>query len=212
MGEHEYEFRVEIAGVYYGMDALESGHIRHPLFDKFSVGLACCAQLDIKYWIGALPEPPKGARVVPQIRTRGSKDPWKQVGVFYIDIRTTKDNVKTLTCYDSMMKSDVAFNSVLLSWPTDMKSVGESCAQQMGIQLDERTVLSTKYLMDKVAEDTPIRTVLQYIAAAHGGNWVITSEDKLLLVPLFSSMPSESNYLITEYGENIVIGGDRILV
>ena len=53
---------------------------------------------------------------------------------------------------------------------------------------------------------------MKFIAVAHGGNWTITREDKLLLVPLVGSMPPETNYLVTEDGDAITFGGDRILV
>ena len=56
-----------------------------------------------------------------------------------------------------------------------------------------------------------IRQELQWIAAAHGGNWIITGEGKLLLVPLLS-MPEETSRLVTEYGDAITLGGVKIRV
>jgi hypothetical protein len=43
------------------------------------------------------------------------------------------------------------------------------------------------------------------IAAAHGGNWVITDEGKLRLIPL-GSAPAETNNLVTEHGDTITFG------
>lgn len=212
MNENEYEYRVKIDDVFYGMDSLMSGKIKQPLFDKFGVGLACCAQLDLKYRIGALPEPSKGAKVIPQYRIRGSSNTWTQLGIFYIDLRSTRNGTKTLICYDSMMKADIDFYMSAIRWPALMYVLAEECASQMGVSIDPRTVLNRKYTIEKPVESVPTRTLLQYIASANGGNWIITAVGKLLLVPLFSSMPPETSYLITEYGNNIVIGGDRILV
>ena len=39
----------------------------------------------------------------------------------------------------------------------------------------------------------------------------MTGEGRLYLVPLVS-IPPETNYLVTEYGDAITFGGDRILV
>ena len=83
--------------------------------------------------------------------------------------------------------------------------------QMMGVKLDKRTVLNSAYIIDYPANDYTIRNELCFIAAAHGGNWIITDEGNLLLVPLLS-MPAETNYLITEYGDAITFGGVRILV
>lgn len=212
MTEQEYEYRVQIDDKYYGMDTLMYGKVSQPMFDKFSVGLACCAQLDLKYRINKLPEPSKGARVVPQYRPKGTTDPWTQIGIFYIDMRSTREGVKTLTCYDNMMKADTPYNFATLTWPANMKVVAQGCANQMGVSIDSRTVLTTAYTMEKPSDEIHIRTLLQQIASAHGGNWIVTAAGELLLVPLFSSMPVETSYLITEYGNNILIGGYRILV
>lgn len=213
MYEPDYEFRIKIDNTFYGMDTLMNAHIQQPLFDRFDAGLACCAQLDIKYRENTLPEPAIGAKVLPQYREVGTIQ-WAPFGTFYIDMRTTKDGVKNLVCFDSMMKADALYPSNAIprnKWPLGMKDAVNSIAQQMGVSVDPRTVLNNNYLVDYPGND-PMRSTLQYIAAAHGGNWIITYKDELLLVPLFSSMPPESNYLITEVGYSILIGGDRILV
>jgi hypothetical protein len=56
-----------------------------------------------------------------------------------------------------------------------------------------------------------MREVLGFIAAMYGGNWVITKEGKLSLITL-AGLPEETNYLVTNFGNPITFGGDRILV
>ena len=212
MPEQEYEFQVEIGGTNYGMDRLSSVTITHPLFDRFDVGLCCCARMIVTYRFNM--EPPKGAKLIPMYRPKGSNDAWKQIGVFYIDLRTEKADKKTLTCYDSMMKADVQFtkdNELVEDWPRSMSQLANEIAVRMGIALDPRTVLSSDYIVD-YPNDLTMRDLLGYIAAAHAGNWIITDEAKLLLVPVATSMPPETNYLVTESGAPIVIGGYKILV
>ena len=87
----------------------------------------------------------------------------------------------------------------------------------MGI--DSRTQLNPAYTIDYPASDPDsesgdfysIRQELQWIAAAHCGNWIITDVEELLLVPLLSA-PAETHYLVTEHGDAITLGGVRIYV
>lgn len=213
--EHELEYRVKIGNTYYGMDTLTSASIKRPLFDKISVGLACCAQMIVKYRFDL--EPPRGAKLLPECRKKNSNDAWYKLGTFFIDLRTEKAGVKTLTCYDSMLKADVPFltdediSIDVGEWPRNMKVMVDEISKRMGVSLDPRTVINPIYEIDYPNNDT-CRDILQYVAAAHAGNWIITREDKLLLVPLFLSMPPETHYLVTEYGYAIIFGDDRILV
>ena len=90
-------------------------------------------------------------------------------------------------------------------------AVAEIC-HLMDVELDSRTVLNGSYTIDYPANDWTLRDVLGFIGAAHAGNWIITNEGKLLLIPLFGGMPAETNYLVTENGNPITFGGVRILV
>ena len=85
-------------------------------------------------------------------------------------------------------------------------------AELMGISVDSRTQVSHTYTIDYPANDYTLRDVLGFIAVANGGNWTITRNDQLLLVPLVGSMPEETHYLIEESGNEITFGGDRIFV
>ena len=89
-------------------------------------------------------------------------------------------------------------------------AVAEFC-RIMDVTLDSRTALNANYTIDYPANDYTIRNELCFIAAAHGGNWIVTDEGKLYLVPILSA-PPETNYLVEEYGDAITFGGDRILV
>lgn len=214
MTETEYEFQVEIDAVNYGMDTLSSVRIKQPLFDKFDVGLACCAEMTVQYYIIENIDPSRGAKLVPRCRTRGSSEPWHQLGVFFIDMRKARSGKMTLTCYDRMMMADTPFikdGEFVGEWPRPMDQVAREIATRMGTKLDSRTVLNSNYTLD-YPNDDPMRKMLEYIAAAHAGNWIMTAADELLLVPLTSSAPPETNYLVEEMGRAIVFGEDRILV
>lgn len=214
MAELEYEFQVEIDSRNYGMDTLSSVRIKQPLFDKFDVGLACCAEMTVQYYIIEGIDPSRGAKLVPRCRPRGSNEPWYQLGVFFIDMRKARSGKMTLTCYDRMMMADTPFikdEEFVGEWPRPMDQAARDIAARMGTRLDARTVLNSKYTLD-YPNDDPMRKMLEYIAAAHAGNWIMTAADELLLVPLTSSAPPETNYLVEESGLAIVFGEDRILV
>lgn len=209
----EYEYKVNIDGKDYSMDSLTSASFEQPLFDSFSVGNACAAQLTLSYYDNNI-NPATMAKVIAYCRKKNSNDAWIQLGVFYVDTReTSTDRLTTLTCYDSMLKADQLFLSEVVEddWPQKQTKVVADICTRMQVLLDPRTNINPNYDVD-IPFDLNIRDVLGYIAAANGGNWIITSENKLLLVPLFSSMPAETSLLITEDGDRIVFGGVRIIV
>ena len=92
-----------------------------------------------------------------------------------------------------------------------MKDVVTLFADFMDVQIDPRTNLNPTYTIDNPGETCSFRQILQWIGAAHGGNWIMSDEGKLLLIPL-RSIPKETNYLIDDHGDAITFGGDRILV
>lgn len=204
------EYYVDIGGVTYGMNDIESVNIEQPLFDKLSVGNACSAKLTIVFW--EITTIPRMAKIVPYAR-RQSTDEWVKHGEFYTDTRSIQNGKMTIVAYDTMLTSEIIwYPSQHLLFPMTMPNAVNEIASLMSVEIDSRTVINSEYTVDYPANDYTLRDVLRYIAAAHAGNWIITMENKLLLVPLFSSMPHETNYLITEYGSPITFGGTRILV
>lgn len=65
-----------------------------------------------------------------------------------------------------------------------MYDIAHEIAQKMGVNIDSRSSLSKDYYMTNPNGYTG-REILQAIAGAHGGNWIITSSGELYLVPLF---------------------------
>lgn len=54
-----------------------------------------------------------------------------------------------------------------------------------------------------------VREVLGFIGAMYAGNWIINDQGKLRLI-VVGDIPPETNYLITENNDTIIIGGYRI--
>ncbi len=206
-----YVYKVDIAGETYGMNDIESASIYQPLFENVSIGNASAAELTISFWPKS--EIPTMAEIRPYVREE-SESEWKPLGIFYIDTRTIRNSHMEIVAYDAMLKSGVVWKpDQSLEFPMTMKSAAEVIAQTMGVTIDPRTKLTvTQEQVDYPDDTTTMRKVLQDIAAAHHGNWIMTDKGQLLLIPLFDSVPPETFYLIEEHGDAITFGGDRILV
>lgn len=203
------EYKVDIAGTEYYDADIRSANLERPLFDEPGIGNACEAQFKMQFRPKSTI--PTMATVTPYALV-GSQ--WEKLGVFYIDERsTTAMGIMTIIAYDSMLKADVVWTpDQSLEFPMTMPAAVNIIAGLMGIGVDSRTTLNANYTIDYLANNYTLRDVLKYIAAAHGGNWIITRQGNLLLVPLVGSAPVSTNYLVTEDGDAIVFGGVRILV
>ena len=202
-------YKVVIDNTEYTDADIRSANIERPLFDQLGIGNACEATLKIVFRQKTVI--PTMAKMIPYALVNNQ---WEQLGVFYLDERSIKPTgIMTVVAYDSMLKADkIWVPEQSLEFPMPMPDAVGVIADLMGIQVDSRTGLNPAYTIDYPANDYTLRDGLKFIAVAHGGNWTITREDKLLLVPLVGSMPPETNYLVTEDGDAITFGGDRILV
>lgn len=70
-------------------------------------------------------------------------------------------------------------------------AVAEFC-RILEVELDSRTVLNPDYVIDYPTDNYTIRNVLCFIGAANCGNWIITPEGKLYLVPLIPTGESHT--------------------
>lgn len=185
--------------------------------ESMPIGNCISQTIDIKM-IKPLGTIPRMARLAPYIRLVGENETseWIRRGVFFIDTReeTTQKGAKILSMkgFDSMLKAETAYPPSTLGWPaTDIEVVHE-IAKHLQIQVDERTeiIMNKEYGIQYPAEYS-CREVLGYIAAAYGGNFVISDMGELLLLA-YNSMPPETSYLTTEDGTPIEFGGVLILV
>ena len=203
------KYKVLIDNEEYIDADIRSANIERPLFDQISIGNACEATLKIVFRKKTVI--PTTAKMIPYALVNNQ---WEQLGVFYLDERSIKPTgIMTVVAYDSMLKADkVWVPDQSLEFPMPMDDAVDIIAELMGITVDPRTNVSHAYTIDYPANDYTLRDVLKFIAVANGGNWTITRNDQLLLVPLVGSMPPETHYLIEEGGDAITFGGVRILV
>lgn len=157
---------------------------------------------------------PKSAEVVVQYRlTDGAMaSEWLTAGTFYISHRQRDPvtGVVALVCYDALLKANMAMPK-LMPWttkggqvmttrsgewlylsahyPRSMTAVLNDLLLVLGLELDPATQIAEGdgYVIDDVNSGTTINNVLGKIAAANGGNWIMTPAGKLKLVPVVSA-------------------------
>lgn len=205
------EYAFDIGGTWYGPEAEVFHSVERELFEDFGIGQATSATLTLKLLADVIP---KAAIIKRYIRLKNDESisEWLPKGVFFTNRRSVDDDYWTIEAFDAMGKADQTYlpDVVEGDWPIPMKSAVEEIAARMGVSIDARTVLNETYML-QYPTDRTMRQVLKEVAAAHGGNWVITDIGELYLVPLLSA-PEETNYLVNEYGDSITFGGVRILV
>lgn len=185
--EHTVELRAVIGGVEYGMDAISACSAHPAAFDSLAIGQAVSSTLELTL----LPSGtiPKAADIHLYVRLRGgdSVTNWAPQGVYYIDTREEADyGLLALTAYDRMIFADVDYFAdgiISGTWPKPAPEVVIAICSRLGVSMDDRSALDDSIMVSAPVGLT-IRDVLGCIAAAHGGNFVISPSGALRLLPL----------------------------
>ena len=218
---HWFETRIKIGNVYYGESSLISLSTSHALFNQNTpvVGSAVSGEIDITMLNPGVTIPTM-AEIIVEVRvTNGTQSSeWIPKGTYYIDTRQKSHNsngldILTIHGYDAMLKFEQDYPSdTSNNYPLLDKTMVSLMVNKIGLSIDSRT--NTR-MNQSYKFDLPVgyscREMLSIIAASYGGNFIITDENKLLLIKL-GDLPPETNYLIDTLGNAIVFGSDRILV
>ena len=207
-GAHR-EYKFDINGVTYGEEAEISHNTGNQLFEKFGFGFASCASLT--YTLEAQ-DIPRGAEIKRFVRLSdrytGETSEWLPAGVFWANHRSHEDGIWDIEAYDGMRLADMVWTpDQSLEFPMPMPDAVTEIARVMGVEVDPRTQLNPAYTIDYPATDTTMRQELQWIAAAHGGNFIMAPDGKLRLVPLEKLEKQAVEVLGTEDGEALDFGG-----
>lgn len=185
---HRTEYKFVINGVdYLASDLQGIPVITKPLLDVPTIGRVCSATLSLV----VRPKPnvsiPKAATVNAYCRLTNDiiATPWVEQGKFFVSSRTVKSNI-TLSCRDAMIKTGQTYlDKTALEFPKSQLTVLNEILSLMGVTLDSRTTIKTgpEYMVEDISDDTLMSEVLANIAACNGGNWVMTEQGKLRLIP-----------------------------
>lgn len=213
-GLYTMETRVSIAGVDHSEADLYAVSTRGGLFYGSTACIGSCVAREIDLTVMPQGAIPRMAEIIVWVRpvADGIEAEWLKKGVFYIDTRQEDKVTGLLTIhgYDAMLKAEETYlqESDTGEWPRSERVVVTEIAARMGVELDSRTVLTDAPI--PYPNDYTMREILGYIAVSHAGNWIITDTGALRLVPLVS-LPPETNYLATDDGFVLLMGGHRIL-
>lgn len=198
-GAFSLESVAEIGGVQYA--SISAPVINRALFsDALSVGN--CVSATLQFSLLTSDTIPKSAKIVIQQRLTNSAkhSEWLPAGTFFVSKRTSDavTGLLTFQCYDSMLKANAPYpltDASEAEFPKPMTDCIMVIAARMGVEVDPRTwdhiQTGFEYVIPMPIGLTMIK-VLGYIAGVHGGNWIITPENKLRFVPLISSAGADA--------------------
>ena len=205
---HKTEYRYIINGVEYtgsyvqGVPVIEKPMMLQPV-----IGRCCTGSFTIT--VRKIPNVtiPKAAPVSVYCRlVKGNmKTDWVPQGVFWITKRSGYGELITLTCRDNMILAGRTYTdkTQITEWPAPMVDVFEEIASLMNVEIDPRTIVNggSTFVIDYPNDDVLMSEVLSMIAAAHGGNFIMTESGKIRLVPFpDTKAPSlELNQAYTDY-------------
>ena len=203
----------------YYSDKIVSANITAALFETAdTIGNATAKQLNLVLRnYGTIPRMAQ-IRVHFRLNDGTTQSEWLPKGVFFIDTRDDGNGIISITAYDPMLKADTSYTTSgnQGGWPkTDLQVVQNICSR-IGVTLDSRTqeIMTAGYQIQYPGYGEgayTMRELLQWIAQMYAGNFYINDQNKLMLVGL-GDFPPETNYLVTEANDRILIGGHRILV
>lgn len=198
---HKTEYKFVIDGVEYTKSNIQGTPIiTKPYMDKLCIGRCCSGTLSLQIRPIDSTTIPKAASVVAYCRLRSQDGAtvtdWVEQGLYYVSSRKTNGEILSLMCRDSMMKAGAVYldYTAFTEWPVTMTAVVNEIASIMGISVDSRTVISTNadYVVS-YPNDLLMSEILSMIAAAHGGNFIITEKNELRLLPLPHILSSADN-------------------
>ena len=231
-GDYQVDFKAVINGKTYTYGEIKSARITKSMMDKLTIGQATSAMLDMTFEPnGAIPT---AAEIKCYIRL-ANYDPtiiitdefsniiqtddgyvlaesysqysdWLPFGTFYIDTRSTDaSGWMTITAYDRMLAAERDFPSSAGSMT--MSAAVTYIANQLGISVDSRNAIAP-YNIDSPVGVYTMREVLCGIAAASGGNFVITENNKLRLIRLASPSSTDDVPVMScdVLGDTVTIG------
>lgn len=189
-----YDVKIVCGNAIYGVDKLKSITIEQAMFEGNGpqIGGVYSSQCKVEL-LEESENWPRAASFEVFIRiTDGIQtDDWMSMGVYYTDERhADKHGNLELIAFDSMLTLEQPWTDNLQnppdSWPITAKAACDYIQEALGIQYDERNALDDTVPFIGLDTTSTARETLATIAAGLGGNWHVTPEGKLRLIPLYN--------------------------
>ncbi|WP_300685440.1 tail fiber domain-containing protein [Acutalibacter sp. 1XD8-36] len=215
-GDFGEDVEAVIAGKTY--TAISAPVIERALCDSaVSVGNCIAASLKLSLLTEDIIPPASEVVIRARLYRGEAVSEWKEFGTFYIDRREENEGLVTLQCFDAMLKASQQYADPTdpedrIGWPKTMADCVEEVAYRIGVELDPRTAINTGAAYQVPYPDRlSMQEVLGHIGACHGGNWVITPENKLRLITLVSPPAETFNIIDYEYNRIYTGGGYKLV-
>lgn len=195
------EYQFDIDGTVYGPDDEVSHNIDNVLYEDFCIGNAVCAKMNLSLFSDDIP---RGATIKRSVRLVNEEQAseWKPSGVYFTNRRGSDSGVWTIEAFDGMRKAEKEWvPDQSLEFPLSMPETLAVIASEIGLEIDARTQLNPAYTIDYPATGTTYLQVLQWMAAANGGNFIMSPSGELRLVLAGDLEPEKVTH---EVGEDIV--------
>ena len=193
-GAHKTEYKLVIGGVEYTEDYIqEPPRLTRPLMDVPAIGKVCSATLvaTVRERADVTIETAAEVYFYCRLKNNTTQTDWVPLGRFLVSSRSKGEGVITLTCRDFMLKTGRTYfdKTSFTEWPQSYADVAADIAQIIGVELDPRNSFPTgeAFMVDAWGDDTLMSEVLAGIGAGSAGNWVMTGDGKLRLVPFIKT-------------------------
>ena len=200
-GNARVEVRADIAGTPYA-EVYGITINRALMANPLTIGNCISATLQFTVRTAKSTVIPKSSKVIIYNRlTEGTctSEEWLTAGTFYVTNRVedkVTGQLKSFTCYDAMLKANAPFPSSRAdSFPMTARAYVNAVAAMIGVEVDSRTwnaLPDADTLSIPYSAKESMREVLGHIGGVCGGNWCITQENKLRMVPLLSSTNAQN--------------------
>lgn len=146
---------------------------------------------------------------------RKPRSEWISRGTFYIDTRNIDEatGLMTVTAYDRMLFAEAPYIDQVGTYPMPMSNAVQFIASELGVSADPHNEIYGG-MIDSPTHVYNMREVLRFIAAASGGNFIISDTGKLRLVPIASpaeDAPEQPCSKCLPTGDAVTITGVRLL-
>lgn len=179
--------RATIGGTVYGMDKIMACSIEQAILSGSAPEIGACVSNMLSVTLLNPDTIPRMAEIAIEVQLQDSTadGEWVPMGTYSVDVRRVNhDGTVQLDAYDDMLKAEQPFADLFQGdqvWPIKMSAALDLISEAIGVPLDERNAL-TDYNVSG-PEDYTCREVLGFIGAANAGNWTISPQRTLRLVP-----------------------------
>ena len=180
------------------IDGVEYTDISPPIIERatgskpLEIGNVISGSLRVNVLASGQFAPGAEVTVMARIKDRTATSEWKKFGVFYIDQQPYNPctGLVEITAYDALKRAEQIYDTSDDSqffWPAKFYEVVEDVAEIIGVGIDPRVRIPEGleyYVPNPATNGYSILDVLSGMAVCLGGNWIMTDEGLLRLIPL----------------------------